>query len=177
VPAGAAIWYYYGVLVYHSVLSLVGSGDKLKIALFGQLSVWKRLWTCRETDKYLNLRVLWVRRVASQEEVACRTELWVQSDRRRPPRHLLQRTSGKWRFTAANESTSVCRWIIWWRHNGRRQINIFSCSRWFISVFVSGDVAAVNRFGCFSFIWTVHYVIALERFVICGFLQWWRFIL
>jgi hypothetical protein len=30
------------------------SGDKVKVALFGELeSVWKRLWTCRETDKYL----------------------------------------------------------------------------------------------------------------------------
>jgi hypothetical protein len=33
------------------------SGDKLKITLFGELSVWKRLWTCRETDKYLILEV------------------------------------------------------------------------------------------------------------------------
>jgi hypothetical protein len=24
------------------------------IALFGELTVWKRLWTCRKTDYYLN---------------------------------------------------------------------------------------------------------------------------
>jgi hypothetical protein len=31
-------------------------------------------------------------------------------------------SSGKWRFTAAKGSASVCRWLIWWHHNDKDKI-------------------------------------------------------
>jgi hypothetical protein len=42
-----------------------------------EISVWKRLWTCRETDKYLNLN--WneqPRSSASRGEMNCMINFW-----------------------------------------------------------------------------------------------------
>jgi hypothetical protein len=37
-------------------------------------SVWKRLWTCRKTDKYLNFEYLYIQFVPHRKHAASRIE-------------------------------------------------------------------------------------------------------